>query len=61
MRSVWKALHVLPAVDTGSADIHSADIRIFDRYGLWVSTLNVWADLTLPNLIHDIETALAHS
>jgi len=61
MRPVWKAFHVLPAVDTGNADIHSADIRIFDRRGLWVSTLNVGADLTVANLVHDIETALARS
>ncbi|MFL5963476.1 MAG: SCO family protein [Gaiellaceae bacterium] len=59
MRPVWRAFHVLPAVDTGNADIHSADIRIFDRRGLWVSTLNVGADLTVANLAHDIETALA--
>lgn len=61
MRPVWKTFHVLPAVDTGNADIHSADIRIFDRRGLWVSTLNVGADLTVTNLVHDIETALARS
>jgi cytochrome oxidase Cu insertion factor (SCO1/SenC/PrrC family) len=61
MRPVWTAFHVLPAVDTGNANIHSADVRIFDRYGLWVSTLNVGADLTVPNLVHDIETALARS
>jgi cytochrome oxidase Cu insertion factor (SCO1/SenC/PrrC family) len=61
MRPVWSAFHVLPAVDTGNTEIHSADIRVFDRRGLWVSTLNVGADLTVANLVHDIVTALARS
>src|SRR5439155_25817024 len=29
LRPVWKAYGILPAVDTGSADVHSADVRIF--------------------------------
>jgi protein SCO1/2 len=58
LRPVWKALHVLPAVDTGSADIHSADVRVFDRDGIWVSTMHVGVDLTPANLVHDIRLAL---
>lgn len=58
LRPVWKAFHVLPAVDTGSADVHSADVRVFDRKGIWVSTLHAGVDLTPPNLVHDIRVAL---
>jgi cytochrome oxidase Cu insertion factor (SCO1/SenC/PrrC family) len=59
LRPVWKAFSVLPAVDTGSADIHSADVRIFDRDGIWVSTMHVGVDLTPANLVHDVRRALA--
>jgi cytochrome oxidase Cu insertion factor (SCO1/SenC/PrrC family) len=58
MRPVWKQFHILPAVDTGSADVHSADVRIFNREGMWVSTLHAGVDLTPPNLVHDIRLAL---
>ena len=57
MRSIWKRFGVLPAVDTGNADVHSADVRIFDRGGVWVSTLHVAVDLTARNLVHDIRVA----
>jgi cytochrome oxidase Cu insertion factor (SCO1/SenC/PrrC family) len=58
MRPVWKAFHVLPATQTGSDDIHSADVRIFDRRGIWVSTLHAGIDLTPANLVHDIRAAM---
>ncbi len=58
LRPVWTAFHVLPAADTGDADVHSADVRIFDRNGLWRSTLHVGADLSRANLLHDIREAL---
>jgi cytochrome oxidase Cu insertion factor (SCO1/SenC/PrrC family) len=58
LRPVWRAFHVLPAIDTGSADVHSADVRIFDRAGIWVSTLHAGVDLTPANLVHDIRVAL---
>jgi cytochrome oxidase Cu insertion factor (SCO1/SenC/PrrC family) len=58
LRPVWKAFHVLSAADTGDADVHSADVRIFDRNGLWVSTLHVGVDLSPANLLHDIREAL---
>jgi len=58
MRPVWKQFAVLPAAETGNADIHSADVRIFDRRGLWVSTLHAGVDLTPTNLVHDIRLAL---
>lgn len=58
MRPVWDAFYVLPAVDTGDADVHSADVRIFDRRGVWVSTLHVGVDLTAANVAHDVRVAL---
>jgi cytochrome oxidase Cu insertion factor (SCO1/SenC/PrrC family) len=61
MRPVWKALHVLAAVDSGDADVHSGSVRLYDRQGMWVSHLNVGADLTPQNLAHDIRLALATS
>ena len=59
MRPVWKDFGVLPATRTGSDDIHSADVRIFDRRGTWVSTLHAGIDLTPANLVHDIRIALS--
>jgi cytochrome oxidase Cu insertion factor (SCO1/SenC/PrrC family) len=61
MRPVWKAFFVLPAVDSGDADTHSAGVRIFDRNGVWVSTLRAGLDLTSSNIAHDIEIALSRS
>lgn len=59
LRSVWSAYHILPAVDTGNNDIHSADVLIFNRHGLWVSSLNEGLDLTPASLDHDIAAAYA--
>ena len=61
LRPVWKAYGILPAVDTGNADVHSADVRVFDRRGEWVSTLHTAVDLTPENVAHDIRTALRQS
>ena len=58
MRPIWRAFHVVAAAETGNADVHSSDVRVFDRSGEWVSTLYVPADLTPANLAHDIRTAL---
>ena len=58
MKPVWKSFHVLSAAATGNPNIHSADVRIFDRNGRWVSTLNAGADLTVANLLHDLRRAL---
>jgi len=57
MRPIWKAFGVLSAVQTGSADLHSSDVRIFDRRGTWVSTLHAVVDLTAGNLAHDLRLA----
>jgi cytochrome oxidase Cu insertion factor (SCO1/SenC/PrrC family) len=58
LRPVWNAFQVLPALDTGSSDIHSAPVRIYDRGGTWISTLAAGADLTPANLAHDVGVAL---
>jgi protein SCO1/2 len=58
LRPVWSAFKVLPALDSGDADTHSAPVRIFDREGRWVSTLHPGVDLTPANLVHDIRTAV---
>lgn len=58
MRPVWHDFGVLPSTDTGNNDVHSADVRVFDRRGIWVSTLHAGVDLTPVNLVHDIRLAL---
>jgi protein SCO1 len=58
MRPIWRAFHVIPAEQTGNADVHSSDARIYDRSGMWVATLHVPVDLTPANLAHDIRVAL---
>ena len=59
MRPIWRAFHVVSAAETGNADVHSSDARVYDRSGVWVSTLHLPVDLTPANLAHDIRTALA--
>src|SRR5437016_13693616 len=59
MRPIWQAFHVVSAAETGNADVHSSDARVYDRSGVWVSTLHLPVDLTPANLVHDIRTALA--
>jgi cytochrome oxidase Cu insertion factor (SCO1/SenC/PrrC family) len=58
MRPVWHDFGVLPATDTGNDNIHSADVRVFNRDGIWVSNLHAGVDLTPANLVHDIRLAL---
>lgn len=58
MRPIWKAYGILPAVDTGNSDIHSSDVRVFDRQGVWVTSEHAGVDLTADNLDHDILLAL---
>lgn len=61
LRPVWKAYGIVSALDTGNADIHSSDVRVFDRRGVWVSTQHAGVDLTAANLATDAETALERS
>lgn len=58
LRPVWKSFYVLSAAETGNADIHSADVRVFGRRGIWLSTLHAGVDLTPANLAHDVRVAL---
>ena len=58
LRPVWNAFQVLPALDSGSSDIHSAPVRVYDRAGVWISTQSAGADLTPANLAHDVGVAL---
>ena len=61
LRPVWEAFDVLPSLDTGDDDVHSAPVRLFDRRGRWVATLHAGADLTPDNLAHDLRVALEAS
>lgn len=58
LRKAWKNFAVLSAAETGDANVHSAGVRIFDRAGVWVSTLRAGVDLTPANIAHDIRLAL---
>jgi cytochrome oxidase Cu insertion factor (SCO1/SenC/PrrC family) len=58
VRPVWEAFQVVASFDTAVDDLHSAPVRIFDRRGIWVSTLHAGADLTAENLAHDVAVAL---
>jgi protein SCO1/2 len=58
MKPVWKSFGVVSAYETGDADTHSADVRVFDPDGIWVSTQHSGVDLTPANLAHDITQAI---
>ena len=58
LQPLWKEFGVIPATETGDADIHSADVRIFDPSGEWVTTQRPGVDLTPANLVHDVREAL---
>jgi protein SCO1/2 len=59
METVWKAFAILPTVRTGDDSLHSVPVEIYDRAGVWRSTLNAGAGLTQRNLSHDLRVALA--
>jgi protein SCO1/2 len=58
MKPVWKRFGVVSAYETGDADTHSADVRVFDPDGIWVATQHSGVDLTPANLAHDITQAI---
>jgi cytochrome oxidase Cu insertion factor (SCO1/SenC/PrrC family) len=58
LRPVWDAFQIATSYDTGVDTLHSAPVRIYDRDGVWVSTLHAGADLTTESLVHDIRAAL---
>jgi len=57
LRPIWRHFHVLSSFESGKDTLHSASVRVFDRQGLWVSTLHPAVDLTRLNLAHDIRVA----
>lgn len=61
LKTIWRAFEILASAESGQANLHSAPVRIYDRGGIWVSTLHAGADLTRANLAHDVRTALARS
>ncbi|MFN8224383.1 MAG: SCO family protein [Gaiellales bacterium] len=58
MEPLWDAFKVLPTVRSGDDSLHSIPIEIYDRDGIWRSTLTVGVDLTNRNLAHDVRVAL---
>ena len=61
LRPVWKDYAILSAVESGNADVHSSDVRVIDRHGIWVATQHASVDLTPKNLAHDALEALTRS
>ncbi len=57
LRPVWREFAVLPSIDTGRHEIHSAPVRIYDRRGTWVATQYAGVDLSPVNLAHDLRLA----
>ena len=58
LQAVWKQFAILSSLESGEDTLHSAPVRVYDRDGVWVSTLHAGADLTPANLAHDIRLAL---
>jgi len=61
LKTIWRAFDILASAETGQHTVHSAPVRIYDRAGIWVSTLHAGADLSITNLSHDVRTALSRS
>jgi cytochrome oxidase Cu insertion factor (SCO1/SenC/PrrC family) len=61
LQEVWKAFQILPSYETGSSNMHSVPVRVYDAEGRWRSTLHPGVDLTPANLAHDLEAALSAS
>jgi protein SCO1 len=60
LKPIWKRFGVVSAFETGNADTHSADVRVFDPNGIWVATQHPGVDLTPANLAHDIRRAMVN-
>jgi protein SCO1/2 len=61
LRPVWRRYGILSALDSGDADTHSASVHIYDRNGVWVSSLHPGIDLIPENFVHDLRRALKNS
>ena len=57
LQPLWKAFAVAASHDTGSSNMHSAPVRVYDGEGRWRSTLHAGVDLTPQNLVHDLRVA----
>jgi protein SCO1/2 len=57
LRRVWRAFKILASAETGQHTLHSAPVRIYDRRGIWVSSLHPGVDLNVANLRHDLAVA----
>lgn len=57
LRPLWKAFSIAAAHDTGSSNMHSAPVRVYDGEGRWRSTLHAGVDLTPESLAHDLRLA----
>ena len=57
LRPVWRRFDVLAALDSGNANTHSASVHIYNREGVWVSSLHPGVDLSPENLAHDLRMA----
>lgn len=61
LRPIWRAYHIVSALDSGDANTHSASVHIYGRGGVWVSSLHPNIDLTPENFAHDVRRALRAS
>lgn len=57
IKRLWGEFQILSSFESGTDDMHSAPVRIYDAEGVWVSTLHAGADLTDENLTHDLRVA----
>ena len=58
LRPVWGKFQILSSFDSGDDELHSVPVRLFDREGVWRSTLHVGSDLTPETLAHDLRALL---
>ena len=58
LRPLWNALQILPSLDSGKDNLHSAPLRVYNPEGIWVATLHAGVDLSEENLLHNIRLAL---
>ena len=58
LQPVWDDYLVRSSIDTGSSDNHSVPVRLYDREGVWVSSLRSGDQLSADNLVHDVREAL---
>ncbi len=58
---MWEAFQIAASFDTGVDTLHSAPVRIYDRGGVWVSTLHAGDDLTTENLVDDVRAVMTAS